>query len=144
VSIIYDALQKTQRNRAAIRDLYQEKMSKRMQFLDVGLYVLIIGLIAAVLFAYLPRVYKHYSVAKPPVQVEKVVAVRKASPTPVEIKTNMVLNGVMLSDQNKIALINNQSYHLGEWVDGMQIVNIQLNQVKLQKDNEYVVLRTVS
>ena len=53
----------------------------------------------------------------------------------------LVLNGVLLGDQEKIALINNQPYHLGDSIEGMKIVNIELNSITLQDGVRMMVLR---
>jgi hypothetical protein len=62
--------------------------------------------------------------------------------TEADYKGKLVLNGVLLADQEKIALINNQAYHLGDSIEGMRIINIELNSITLQDGARTMVLRT--
>lgn len=57
-------------------------------------------------------------------------------------QNRLMLNGVLISDEQKIALINNQPYHLGDMVDDMEIVSIELNTVTLKNAFHTMVLRT--
>lgn len=57
------------------------------------------------------------------------------------IASNLTLNGVLISGADKVALINNQAFHLGDVVDGMKIVGIDSTSVKLQRGNQVVELR---
>jgi type II secretory pathway component PulC len=140
VSIIYDALQKTQRHRSVNRDGSQRQVSLKMKIIDKGLMLAIVLLSAVVLYAYHPFILKlfHRSAKVPLVAVVPAApALVYAAPPP-----NLVLNGVLMSDENQTALINNQFFHLGDVVNGMKIVSIELNNVRLQRENEIVVLRT--
>jgi type II secretory pathway component PulC len=137
VSIIYDALQKTQRNRSGNKDINLDHINRKIKFLDRGLLIAIILLLALVIYAYHPLVTKHlHGSTKKPVIATAPKTMEAAAPS------NMVLNGVLMSDNNQTALINNQFYHLGDSVNGMKIINIELNNVKLQQGNQIVVLRT--
>lgn len=90
----------------------------------------------------LPPSLPQLAAAPPPTQVIQV-----ASPSTIEpvntVLTNsrLTLNGVLISGTEKIALINNQAFHLGDIVDGMKIVSIEVNSVKLQSGGELVELR---
>jgi hypothetical protein len=57
-------------------------------------------------------------------------------------KGKLTLNGVLLADQEKIAMVNNQPYHLGDSIEGMKIVSIELNSITLQDGTRTMVLRT--
>lgn len=142
MSIIYDALQKTQHNRAEIRDSYQDKMSNRIDMLDKGIFITIVVLIVMVAFTYFPRVVKHYSGHATHQTVAVIKPIKKA---PVQVSLNLVLNGVLLAgrDADSVAIIDNQTYHIGDLVRGMKVVSIESNGVKLQRGNEYAILRTV-
>lgn len=59
-----------------------------------------------------------------------------------DYKGNLVLNGVFLSDQDKIAMINNQPYHLGDKVSGLKIISMDMNSVKLSDEKNIFVLRS--
>jgi len=53
----------------------------------------------------------------------------------------LVLNGVFLSDKEKVALINNRSFRLGDVLAGMKIIEIDNDSIKLlSSDNKKVVL----
>jgi hypothetical protein len=53
----------------------------------------------------------------------------------------LMLEGVFLSDNEQLAMINHHSYHVGDKVNGMQVVNIALDEVTLQDKKHSVVLR---
>jgi hypothetical protein len=59
-----------------------------------------------------------------------------------EFKTKHTLNGVYLSTDEKIALINNQFFHLGDLVDGMKIVSIESNRIILRHADNALILST--
>ncbi len=137
MSIIYDALQKTQRNRSGNKDINLDHINRKIRFLDRGLLIAIILLLVMVGYAYHPLLTMHLHVTKTkPVVIAAPQTVEAAAPP------NMVLNGVLMSDNNQTALINNQFYHIGDSVNGMKIINIELNNVKLQQGNQVVILRT--
>jgi hypothetical protein len=152
VSIIYDALQKTQRNRANNRDSLNIK--RREAWIDLSIVGIIAVLLIMVTAAYLPRVIKHFkSSAHPVVQAAAATVVTDAdkviSVTPEQEFTavagkngNLVLNGVLLSTDDKLAMINNRSFHQGDIIDGMRIIDIELNKVKLQDGERILVLRS--
>jgi hypothetical protein len=143
VSIIYDALQKTQRNRSVSRDIYPDRANYRARWIDIGLIAAVVLLSAFVIYAYWPLITNHFKHAS---SVKTATVGAKESPPLVAapVPDNLVLNGVLMSDQNQTALINNQFYHLGDAVGGMRIVSIELNNVKLQDGNKIVILKTTS
>lgn len=56
-------------------------------------------------------------------------------------KTKIAFEGVFLSDNAKIALINKQSLHVGDVIDGMRVVAINQDTVDLQNENGTVELK---
>lgn len=56
-------------------------------------------------------------------------------------KVNIVLDGVFLSNNMNVALINKQTMRLGDRVNGMKIVAINLDTIKLQGENGTIELR---
>jgi hypothetical protein len=142
VSIIYDALQKTQRNRSLNRD-NQVGANYGMRLVDKGLLGAVILLSVFVIVAYWPIIAKHFTQTA---SVKSAVPTTQESPQLVvqPAPAGLVLNGVLMSDQNQTALINNQFYHLGDLVGGMRIVDIELNNVRLQDGTKIVVLKTAS
>ena len=143
MSIIYDALQKTQKNRENKQSHSIGMSPKRSQWLDVILGVVIVSLLVFVVVGYYPRWSAKKAVVIQPKSV--VAAIQPVVKRSVEIpyKGNLVLNGVFISDQEKLALINNQSLHVGDTVEGMKIVSVSQSSVKLRKEGQVFVLRTV-
>lgn len=58
-----------------------------------------------------------------------------------DLRNKLNINGVLISGTEKIALINNQSYHVGDIISGMRIIEINLNTIKLQSEHSVVELR---
>lgn len=56
-------------------------------------------------------------------------------------KTKIAFEGVFLSDNAKIALINKQSLHVGDVIDGMRVVAINQDTVDLQNANGTIELK---
>jgi hypothetical protein len=144
VSIIYDALQKTQRNRSMSRDHYQDHATHRMRWVDKGLLAAVVLLSGFVIYAYGPVVIKHFKQSASAKPAAAVAAPQAAQSVMEAAPTDLVLNGVLMSDQNQTAVINNQFYHMGDLVGGMRVVAIELNNVRLQDGNKIVMLKTNS
>lgn len=56
-------------------------------------------------------------------------------------KEKIAFTGIFVSDKSKIAVINKQSYHVGDTVKGMKIVAISQDSVDLQQDDKVIQLR---
>lgn len=56
-------------------------------------------------------------------------------------KEKMAFSGIFVSDNSKIAVINKQSYHLGDMVNGMEIVAINQDSVHLRRDGKVILIR---
>lgn len=69
-------------------------------------------------------------------------ALSSPATTSAPTSAGLVLNGVLVSDDEKIALINNQSLHTGDSIAGMKVVSIEINKVILQQGSQFIVLRT--
>lgn len=86
---------------------------------------------------------------QPPVSSPTVASVQSLPVKPVVLQetnslpsnSKLILNGVLISGEEKMALINNQVFHLGDLVEGMKIVSIEMNNVKLQAGKQIVELR---
>jgi hypothetical protein len=57
-------------------------------------------------------------------------------------KVSVALDGVIVSDNTRIAFINKQAMHVGDVVNGMTIVAINLDTIRLQNEKEIVELNT--
>ncbi len=140
MSIIFDALQKTQQKREKKPGLdWQITTAKNtIEWVDTILLLLILSLLSVIAYHYFRTVMNHsaHVVAMPAVKqaisAPPVVAQAESVPAPEAMGHALVLNGVYVSNQEKLALINNQSYHLGDMVDDLKIVGIEFNRVTLQ------------
>lgn len=131
MSIIYDALQKTQQRGHGLNKPIPLKSGlklqwQKMSFILFGLMVLLI------LGVILQMTWQFYS--KSPIPASSVV--KKTTHTH---KLNLQLNGIFLDSNDKLAMINNNMYSLGDSIDGLKIVSITTNRVRLQ-DNEHSIL----
>lgn len=73
---------------------------------------------------------QHRLLATTPLYAENTAAA--AVSPPANAKTKVAFEGVFLSDNTKIALINKQSMHVGDMINGMRIVAINQDTVDLQ------------
>ena len=64
-----------------------------------------------------------------------------AKRAPVFIIPKMHLDGVFLSNREKMAMIDNKAYHVGDVVKGMKLVSITLDQVQLKHKKQTLTLR---
>lgn len=166
MSIIYDALQKTQKNRnKSEKPLFLKKVKVSPIWIDIGIMAIITILVVFALVAYTPRVTHYFKTQKTQTKLPDVI--QKPAPTaavtPVienpillrqtetqeriafetAFKNKHILNGVFLSDQDKVALIDNHSFHIGDVVDDMMIVGINVNSIKLQ-NGKYTIIMQVA
>lgn len=58
-----------------------------------------------------------------------------------EYKLKHTLNGVFVSDDEKVAMVNNRFFNMGDSIDGMKIVSIEPDKIKLQNENGMMELR---
>jgi hypothetical protein len=63
------------------------------------------------------------------------------SPVSHDDDKELVLNGVFISDQMKVAMINRQSYQVGDKIGDMKVVAIEHQSVKLKHGSEDLNLR---
>jgi hypothetical protein len=151
VSIIYEALQKTQNNRSIEPKAKLKNSFRHVKWFDMGMLMIIILLFTIVLYAYFPYLKKAFThtQAKPnlaktvPAMTKKNVA---SKTTPTLFATgksgNIILNGVFLSDQDNFAMINNQALHVGDIIEGMTITKIEFDKVQLHDEKMNLILRS--
>lgn len=164
MSIIYDALQKTQRNREYLKfqnDLTEKKSYRRLFKTLIVVIFILLGSLGAAVGAYTyfkqvkvplksqPHVTQPAQAAEPrSLESEHLwvtMAPQNTGPrveAAIQEKSRLTLNGVLITGLDKIALINNQSFRMGDIVDGMKIIGIEFNRVKLQNGQNIVELRT--
>jgi hypothetical protein len=159
VSIIYDALQKTQTNRSKNPKMIVKKSPFILQWFNIGMLITIIILFSIVIYAYYPNIKKlftpshHVSAAVKSVPRSPVIAATpnqvsstKALPTQFATGTSgkITVNGVFISEQDNFALINNKEFHVGDTVEGMKIIAIQFDKVYFRDANINLVIRTTA
>ncbi len=139
MSILYDALKKTQLKSSVVNSTITiTKKSKKWSWLIISLAALLGLLIAAFSIYYITAKPK----PKPQPEKPKMVGVKKPAPLPKPIvkKVNLSLMGVFISDDEKVAMINNRLMHIGDVIEGMKVVSIELEGVKLGGNNTVITL----
>lgn len=171
MSIMYEALQKTQlEGHAQAIQSSQDKMT-RDDWLDVGISLTIAFLLAAIIVAHYPQFNiksENISIATsssannilPAAQAIQEVAVLKVpadttgpivqpkaalveSIDEADYKLKHTLNGVFVSDDEKVAMVNNRFFNIGDSIDGMKIVGIEPDKIKLESVSAKIELRIV-
>lgn len=160
MSIIYDALQKTQQSRELHSTLPLEKPSeKRLEkshsrvFL-VGAWMGMAAIVCAGMLAmpHALKAFRHvhltgylfYPIKKAQAPVVKQVALVKPVMKPAIIKPvapklptiKLAVDGVLLSYTENLVMINKHLYHVGDTVGGMRIVSIEFDKVRLEGGNQ--------
>lgn len=126
MSIIYEALNKTQQKRETIvSSQITSKPNKKWYNLRIYLFTSI-G-IGAIGLAYMA--YSNYGAA---------------TDINAMIDKPLVLNGVFLIGSDKYAMINNEEYKVGDKINNMSIVSIDMNNVKLQSASRQIKVLAVS
>ena len=141
MSIIYDALKKSQKARASnvsrIRVARIPK-NRRAQMIAVLLLLTSLFIIVATikLSAQQPKtiIMQSARAIKLPTPI-KTAAASVAAP-------RVLLDGVFLSDKEKLAMINHRAYHEGDLINGMQIVNIAFDEVTLKNSARSLTLHS--
>jgi hypothetical protein len=151
VSIIYDALKKTQQNRVSYTENLILQQPKRKYFWLLPT-ALITGFVLFVVVSF--YIYPRIKFNTLPSDFAGASVNSIAAKTKVKTKTNIeatvstsnkfVLNGVFLSDNVKIAMINNQSYAEGDTIDNMKVVSVEANQVRLQNSDQNILLKVAN
>lgn len=135
MSIIYDALKKSQQARAAKAPIAvaRKKRINRKHVMITLLVLTTIFMIAAAL-----SMTGGSSLSLP-------LLGRQSPPKSTAVALNaaprLMLDGVFLSDTEKMAMINRRSYHVGDSVSGMKVVSIAFDQVQLKNQTHSIILR---
>jgi hypothetical protein len=140
VSIIYRALQKTQKAREKkITTPVQQKLILPSHWLLTSLIAVSAVLVTVLCLTYAPALKQHLLTNAKPIKAAAAPAMQMVINED-KFKTQYVLNGIFLSDNSKIAMINNQYFHVGDALDGMRIVHICDKDVKLKNQNQTITL----
>ncbi len=148
MSIIYEALQKTQVEDETQNTLSSQYEMTRDDWIDVGISLVIAFLLAIIIVAHYPQfnnksrsiaITKKNSAAAPmletPDETIKPATPLKMTTVPFDeaaYKLNHTLNGVFVSEEEKIAMVNNRFFNIGDSIDGMKVVSIEADKIKLQ------------
>ncbi len=139
MSIIYDALKKTQRKRQVTQPIVT--LSKddrtlpkvRLRFLLATSMMMLLGLMI---------IYSSYTVFS--AKLEPMPIIKAPAPSIAKKTEGLQLNGIFISDKSKIAMINNETYKVGDLVRDMKVVDIDLNSVRLSDaENHSFMLKTI-
>jgi hypothetical protein len=136
VSIINEALRKTQEQRKNIKPLfYQPRVKLKRQM--VTLFA-----IAGMLTVAGMLVMKMSNHPSPSAKSASSKSLTLKTQHEMPNKMKIALDGVFVSDRTKIAYLNNQALQLGDTINGMKIVEINLDTIKLRNEDNIYELRT--
>lgn len=154
VSIIYEALQETQVEDESPYILLPQENMTRDDWIDVGISLVIAFLLAVMMIAHYPQfnnksepiAMKKNSYDKPIKAASKAVNTQQIIKPIVEsaYQLNHVLNGVFVSEEEKVAMVNNRFFSIGDTIDGMKLISIELDKIKLQDNKGIIELRAVT
>lgn len=133
MSIIHNALSKIQRREALAQQPIQINRNQKLRGKKLGkiITIFLFGLGFIFLGTKLPSYFSSLTPTPPPrVVVAHVMHTHNLT---------LQLKGIFLSEEDKIALINNDMLALGDKIDGLQVASIESNRVLL-KDKEHTVV----
>ncbi len=137
MSIIYDALKKSQHARAAKVQvsIARKPVNRRKQIIMISLIMTCLFVIVATLTMNGQPAIARF--AKNDVIIKPTPAALAMASGP-----RLMLEGVFLSENERLAMINHRAYHEGDNINGMQVVTIAFDQVTLQNKSRSLVLRS--
>lgn len=151
MSIIYDALTKTQKNIKGQHNktgnkyiLLARERNQKFDWLDVTLIMAIIFLSVVISQIYFTKHKQKPSIAKSAVNqvaVSQSIPVVPSMPKEMMYQGPLQLNGIFISDDEKLAFIDHNERHVGDMVEGKRIISIDYSQVKLQEGNNIFVMK---
>lgn len=130
MSIIYDALNKTQEIRQ--NKTGQHKKSKFSRLKD-NIKIIIFTILFISLLSIIIIYFNHHYLHKHPLAI----TANHPSLVTYHAAKSYQLDGVFLSDHHQVAIINHAYYHIGDKLDGMKVMSLSTNEVKL-KDRDRV------
>jgi hypothetical protein len=140
LSIIYDALKKSQKTRAIGSRLKIARIPKnrRAQMIAVLLFL-------TSLFVVVATIKLSSQPTKAPI-MQGARVIKQSAPLQTAaanvVAPRLLLDGVFLSDKEKLAMINHRAYHEGDLINGMQIVSIAFDEVTLKNNARSLTLRS--
>lgn len=167
MSIIYDALRKTQQYRENHEDSFNSDIMTRDDWIDLGLALVIAFLLGLLIIAHYPKksaaksshqaVITHTQKAVTPTPSNAITAAAKKPEKAIkematkisalprfddaQYKSKHLVTGIFISENTKVALIDNQFYNIGDTIDGMEIISIEPESVRLKNTQTTLDLR---
>ncbi len=133
MSIIYQAHKK-----GSSKDTFARPVIRSFPWFDVALWLLVFILLIYTSVVYFPKVKKYFSTPFFATKIAPPITLKLINEADYQNKHKVT--GVFLADNDKIALINHHYYHLGDNLDGMQIVQIDLNDVTVRNEHQKFIL----
>lgn len=129
MSIIYEALKKTQDNRQTIhKEVVIPRNNKTLMIL-----LLMFGILISAFF-----VYEKFGVTgENSTKSMKQVALNKEHPA-------IQISGTFLSDKIRMAMINHELYHVGDTVGDLKIIGIESDKVEFRNDKGDVAVKVTA
>lgn len=167
VSMMYEALQTTQVEDEVQSTLFPQDDMTLDDWVDVGISLVIAFLLAVLIVAHYPQ---FNNPSKASVQttrnvefleipdetvklmtkpshsenIAKPVVESKIIPVGDEIyQSKHILNGVFVSEDEKVAMVDNRFFSIGDSIDGMKVISIESDKIKLQNNSGVIELRIV-
>lgn len=148
MSIIYDALKKTQNSRKSLNNSTEGGAAVRRfrlrvdtQVVRVGIAIATLAIIIAAGLSY-KQTQNQLAAAKAKVKAEALaearmrkamaanVADKNRLPKKPSILSHLVINGIFVSPEYRTALINDQYIAVGDEIEGLKVVEIKIDKVK--------------
>lgn len=146
MSIIYEALRKSQKTRAVNKRVPRLRMPRlrvatlptvdinRKNMILLFMIFLTLFFTSVMINAKSPPGANWLFAAKP--SDNKVIALKQT------VMPRLMLDGVFLSSRERLVMINHRAYHEGDNVFGMRITNIALDRVTLENKTRRMVLQS--
>lgn len=130
MSIIYEALKKTQNKRSEAQEFIEpQKINNALKVRSYS--VILMGILSFLVIVNIFQYFYHaYAAKRPSAQVSQAPVIAEDE----IFKNKHKLSGVFLSTNEKVAMIDNKFYYLGSSIDGMKLVKMKLNQVTLRDE----------
>lgn len=147
MSIIYEALKKSQKTRAAKKSMPKIRLPEMPRLRMPQLKrkeVILLALIFSAFFIMIymmktttpPGANSLFSINEPAMKASPVAAAQQRA------IARLKLEGVFLSENERLAMINHRTYHEGDNINGMMVTSIALDRVTLQNKSRSMVLRS--
>lgn len=135
MSIIYDALQKTQRKR-----MNTDESNPRKRTMSYSTYIIIINILLIICLLAFAKIYNTIWDSK--AKLLSAQTQLKDEQAATLKKDKFILSGMFISKEEKFVVINNKSLHEGDQIDGVEIVKISPSKVILSKNEEFFTLKS--